>query len=161
MNPSVIKDRFALLQNPDNITSFLDALSEYTGYILWIPNSKMVTHELAFDVTTLLQQNSTLEMLLSDAKYFGILKKFWKSKKQLSSGMMLVSLGINVYEQIHLYGFWPFEYDATGRYLPMHYSEDLDWSTFPGNHDYSFEFKVLTKLHSDGVLKLHIDKCSL
>nr|XP_006817390.1 PREDICTED: CMP-N-acetylneuraminate-poly-alpha-2,8-sialyltransferase-like [Saccoglossus kowalevskii] len=149
---------YGLLNDSHNVTMFQKAMSEYKGYILWIPNAFSVPTTMAFNVSDVLQ-NTRLNLLLSDVKYFKVLQSFWNLKKQLSSGLIVFSMGLTLCDELHIYGFWPFPFDWDGNDVPYHYTEDYSWSTYKKTHDFPEEFDLLTKLHSQGVLKLHADKC--
>ncbi|XP_077865984.1 CMP-N-acetylneuraminate-poly-alpha-2,8-sialyltransferase-like [Saccoglossus kowalevskii] len=158
LNPTIIQKSYGLLNDSHNVTMFQKAMSEYKGYILWIPNAFSVPTTMAFNVSDVLQ-NTRLNLLLSDVKYFKVLQSFWNLKKQLSSGLIVFSMGLTLCDELHIYGFWPFPFDWDGNDVPYHYTEDYSWSTYKKTHDFPEEFDLLTKLHSQGVLKLHADKC--
>nr|XP_006813204.1 PREDICTED: alpha-2,8-sialyltransferase 8E-like [Saccoglossus kowalevskii] len=141
-----------------NITKLLKDLEEYKGYLLWIPNSKV--SNLAFQITELLKERTSLEVLLFNAEHSQKIQSFWGlTKKGLSTGMTLLSIGFSLCEETHLYGFWPFPIDHKGNPLPMHYTNDIAWSTYNKFHDYPSEFSLLTGLHRQGLLKIHTGKC--
>ncbi|XP_006817392.1 alpha-N-acetylneuraminide alpha-2,8-sialyltransferase-like [Saccoglossus kowalevskii] len=160
INPTRIRDRYQSLHSVQSERRFARDLLEYEGSLLWIPNSKSVNNSVAFKVARVVQQNTTLQILLADAKHFKLLENYWKSKKMLSSGMALVSVGLSLCEELHLYGFWPFKINANGVPLAMHYTNDIRWSSYANSHDYPYEFQLLTRLHQDGVLRLHAKKCT-
>ncbi|XP_006817395.1 alpha-N-acetylneuraminide alpha-2,8-sialyltransferase-like [Saccoglossus kowalevskii] len=160
INPSIIYNRFNLFDTPGNESNFLQALEEYQQYFLWIPNSYVVNNSLSFETASIIRQTIRQQLLLADAIYFRKLQRYWKTKKMLSTGMSLVSIGICLCEEINLYGFWPFQIDSNGEPLPMHYTDDIAWSTYHHNHDYDSEFQLLINLHRSGVIKLHINQCS-
>ncbi|XP_006817380.1 alpha-N-acetylneuraminide alpha-2,8-sialyltransferase-like [Saccoglossus kowalevskii] len=140
---------------------FLKALKEYSGYILWVPNSsRMHSTDIAFNVTRLIQEHTDLTVLHANAVHFDKVKKYWKLIKNMSTGIMLMSLGACFCDELHLYGFWPFEINSRGEPVSMHYTNDFSWSTFHHTHDYPSEFDLLIKLHSEGVLKLHVNSCN-
>ncbi|XP_006817397.1 alpha-2,8-sialyltransferase 8F-like [Saccoglossus kowalevskii] len=161
LNPSVIKNRFHYLNSSEMTSMFLNALDEYSGYLLWIHNSRIVDTSMAFRIAQLVKENTTLQILLTNAEFLGNIEYWWKSGKTLSTGMLLTSIGLMLCEEVHLYGFWPFSINSEGMSLPMHYTEDLNWSTYHQSHDYPTEFKILTQLHLEGVLHMHVDEpCS-
>ncbi|XP_006812618.1 alpha-N-acetylneuraminate alpha-2,8-sialyltransferase ST8SIA3-like [Saccoglossus kowalevskii] len=141
---------------------FIKGLKSFNGYIMWVPSSW--THapsmKSAFIFAEILRKNSNLQLVLSNAIYSQKFSEYWHiNGKILSSGMTMVSIAISFCEEIHLYGFWPFPFSASGNSLPMHYSEDLPWTSYRQTHDYPAEFDLLTKLHRQGVLKLHVENC--
>ncbi|XP_002732106.1 CMP-N-acetylneuraminate-poly-alpha-2,8-sialyltransferase-like [Saccoglossus kowalevskii] len=141
-----------------NTTKLLKDLEEYKGYLLWIPNSKV--SNLAFQVAELLKERTSLKVLLFNAEHSHKIQSFWGlTKRGLSTGMTLLSIGFSLCEEIHLYGFWPFPINYEGNPLPMHYTDDIAWSTYNKYHDYPAEFSLLTGLHRQGLLKIHTGKC--
>ncbi|XP_006817398.1 alpha-2,8-sialyltransferase 8E-like [Saccoglossus kowalevskii] len=159
LNPSVIKLRFHHLKKQEHKTDLLKALKEYEGYLLWIPNSATITTTMAFKAAKIIQEDTRLQILLVDADHCRHFGKYWQIKRIISTGMILVNIAISLCEEIHVYGFWPFRMDVRGNPLLMHYTDDLKWSSYHYVHDYSREFTLLTKLHFDGVIKLHVNQC--
>ncbi|XP_077863093.1 CMP-N-acetylneuraminate-poly-alpha-2,8-sialyltransferase-like [Saccoglossus kowalevskii] len=141
-----------------NTTKLLKDLEEYKGYLLWIPNSKV--SNLAFQVVELLKEMTSLEVLLFNPHHSYEIQRFWGlTKRGLSTGMTLLSIGFSMCDEIHLYGFWPFPNDYEGNPLPMHYTNDIAWMTYNKYHDYPTEFSLLIELHRIGAIKMHIGKC--
>ncbi|XP_006817393.1 alpha-N-acetylneuraminide alpha-2,8-sialyltransferase-like [Saccoglossus kowalevskii] len=159
LNPSKVKNRYDLLSSKANITKIVSAFKEYTGYILWIPNSQAIATELGFIVARVLKENTTLQLLLADDDYFSRVGDYWKSSKMLSTGMILTSIALSLCDEVRLYGFWPFSVDLTGKLSPMHYTNDITWSSYTNAHDFPHEFQQLTELHSEGVLRLQVSAC--
>nr|XP_006817394.1 PREDICTED: alpha-N-acetylneuraminide alpha-2,8-sialyltransferase-like [Saccoglossus kowalevskii] len=151
--------RFQLLNSSAEVARFMVALNEYTGSLLWIPNSWAINTSVTFTTAKVVKEHSNLHMLLSDPEYFRRIGEHWRVDRLLSTGMMLVSLGLTLCDELHLYGFWPFTIDAKGETLPMHYTEDISWKTYRRSHDYPSEFKLLESLHHSGVLRLRVNEC--
>ncbi|XP_045076286.1 alpha-2,8-sialyltransferase 8F-like, partial [Coregonus clupeaformis] len=90
------------------------------------------------------------------------LDRFWRRRGQraprLSSGMMLASTALEICEQVHLYGFWPFRLDLSQNTLPHHYYDNVGPSHFM--HTMPKEFLLLLQLHSQGALQLHVGPCT-
>ncbi|XP_006825222.2 alpha-N-acetylneuraminide alpha-2,8-sialyltransferase-like [Saccoglossus kowalevskii] len=142
-----------------NTSKFISAFDEYKDFILWIPNSRYSSN-MTFNITQLVRKTTNLQMLLYNVEHSEKIQTFWNlTRKGLSTGLILTSIGLSLCDEVNLYGFWPFPFDHKGRDLPMHYTEDLLWDTYRNFHDYPSEFILLTKLHRQGVLKLHLDKC--
>ncbi|XP_077861933.1 CMP-N-acetylneuraminate-poly-alpha-2,8-sialyltransferase-like [Saccoglossus kowalevskii] len=159
LSPSLIVSRYKLFGKEFDVTNLLEAMQEYVGYMLWIPNSKG-NAVMTFPVTQLVQENTEIEVLLLNSEHTEKFQEFWQlSKKTISTGLTLVSIALSMCEELHLYGFWPFPLTADGQSVEMHYSGDLQWSSYFSHHDYPSEFDLLTKLHYQGILKLHVDKC--
>ncbi|XP_072299003.1 alpha-2,8-sialyltransferase 8F-like [Eucyclogobius newberryi] len=95
--------------------------------------------------------------------YLKNLNEFWKTHGlnpkifRLSTGLMMTSLAVEICDNVHLYGFWPFDqHPHTKQPLNHHYYDKI----LPGGfHSMSDEFKLLLKLHREGVLKLHLGQC--
>ncbi|KAI4822455.1 hypothetical protein KUCAC02_008006 [Chaenocephalus aceratus] len=94
--------------------------------------------------------------------YFQSLALFWRSRGLrrglLSTGLVMVNIALEQCANVHLYGFWPFsnhpfELNAVNN----HYYDDLKaaWTV----HFMPAEFDLLLRLHSQGVLRLHLGNC--
>ncbi|KAK7132881.1 hypothetical protein R3I93_019204 [Phoxinus phoxinus] len=94
--------------------------------------------------------------------YLRSLDRFWKGRGlrevRLSSGFMLISTALELCEDVHVYGFWPFSSDLQGEPIPYHYY-DLK-RPHPYMHSMPEEFVRLLQLHSQGALTLHLQPCS-
>lgn len=94
--------------------------------------------------------------------------RYWKTKqlspKRLSTGILMFTLASSLCEQIHLYGFWPFGWDPnTGKELPYHYydKKGTKFTTkWQESHQLPTEFKLLFKMHTEGILKLSLSHCA-
>ncbi|GAA6109534.1 alpha-N-acetylneuraminide alpha-2,8-sialyltransferase-like [Tachysurus ichikawai] len=94
--------------------------------------------------------------------YLSSLAAFWHAQGihslRLSNGIMMVILALKLCNNIHLYGFWPFEiHTYTHRQLSNHYYDDK-----PLNHRVHAmpaEFDALLNLHKEGVIHLHTGEC--
>ncbi|XP_070572497.1 alpha-N-acetylneuraminide alpha-2,8-sialyltransferase-like isoform X1 [Ptychodera flava] len=85
--------------------------------------------------------------------------KFWKSEnhnERLSSGFYLATLALSNCNLLNLYGFWPFDLGPKGHKRSYHYYNDMRVSKA---HNFADEFKALTMLHKQGVLKVHVHPC--
>lgn len=94
--------------------------------------------------------------------YLRNLAKFWKSRglkvNRLSTGFMLINVALEVCDDVHVYGFWPFDIDPMQRQVPYHYYD----SRSPSHHRHRMpeEFLRLLRLHSQGALTLHLQSCA-
>lgn len=86
---------------------------------------------------------------------------FWRSQglraARLSTGILMVSLALELCENVHLYGFWPFDvhpYDFKD--LSNHYYDNQKVTSL---HAMPAEFKLLLQLHSKGVLRMNLGDC--
>ncbi|XP_006824342.2 alpha-N-acetylneuraminide alpha-2,8-sialyltransferase-like [Saccoglossus kowalevskii] len=80
--------------------------------------------------------------------------KKWGINKIMSTGFYLVSVAIELCDEVQLYGFWPFTVSPRGKPVSYHYYDDLNFTT---THNFSAEFDVLVKLHELGVVELNVD----
>lgn len=95
-------------------------------------------------------------------------RRYWKTKnlspKRLSTGILMYTLASAMCDEIHLYGFWPFGWDPnTGKELPYHYydKKGTKFTTkWQETHQLPSEFKLLYKLHREGVTKLSLTHCT-
>lgn len=95
-------------------------------------------------------------------------RRYWKTKhlspKRLSTGILMFTLASSMCEQVHLYGFWPFGWDPnTGKELPYHYydKKGTKFTTkWQESHQLPTEFKLLFKMHTEGILKLSLSHCA-
>ncbi|XP_002741712.1 alpha-2,8-sialyltransferase 8F-like [Saccoglossus kowalevskii] len=152
-------EKFVLNFTNLNITKFITALEKYgSSYLLWIPNSKV--SNLAFEILQLVQETTKSKVMLFNSKHSQLIQQYLNlTQRSISTGMTLTSIAISLCDEIHLYGFWPFTFNYKGTNLPMHYTENLLWSTYKKYHDFPSEFVQLIKLHYKGVLRLHVEEC--
>ncbi|KAM8824608.1 alpha-2,8-sialyltransferase 8F-like [Synchiropus picturatus] len=106
---------------------------------------------------------SSVSPVFLNPQYLRELGGFWKARgvkaKRITSGLMMVSLALEVCNNVHVYGFWPFANHPFDLYpLPNHYYDDI-WPK-PGFHAMPTEFEHLLQLHTDGILKLHLGRCN-
>ncbi|KAK7940068.1 hypothetical protein WMY93_003394 [Mugilogobius chulae] len=95
-------------------------------------------------------------------EYLQRLAAFWRSQGlravRLSTGLIMASLALEVCDNVHLYGFWPFGNHPNGLTpLTNHYYDDRQ--TKKKFHAMPAEFELLLKLHNQGVLRLHVGQC--
>ncbi|KAJ8254744.1 hypothetical protein GJAV_G00196900 [Gymnothorax javanicus] len=101
------------------------------------------------------------QVVFFNPKYLGGLHGYWKERGQksfrLSSGLIMTSVALELCEEVHLYGFWPFYFDLSQRPLTNHYFDDIRQQN--GYHHFSVEFLQLLNMHRMGVINLHIGQC--
>ncbi|XP_002737897.1 alpha-2,8-sialyltransferase 8B-like [Saccoglossus kowalevskii] len=150
-NPSIIWRRYNY-----NISAFNETLSSFTGHLMFA-----IITNFSHNFLDYAKHSTTLNTMVLDQKYLLSLRQFWNLEKNVSTGMLLFTLGLSVCEEIHLFGYWPFYTDEKGNDLPYHYTEDLEWSKKTRNsHTMVSEFQNLRELHQDGVVRLHIGRCT-
>ncbi|XP_077865901.1 alpha-N-acetylneuraminide alpha-2,8-sialyltransferase-like [Saccoglossus kowalevskii] len=150
-NPSIIYNRFNY-----SMRAFSKALEEYKGHVLFTSTPKFTVPAMNH-----IKLNTSLDLLLLNRDYLGLVRRFWKVEKIVSSGLLLLTMGLPLCEEIHLFGFWPFSTDIEGNALPYHYTGDSGFDeVFVCAHHMGWEIQNLLELHNQGVVKLHLGKCS-
>nr|XP_055044900.1 alpha-2,8-sialyltransferase 8E-like [Misgurnus anguillicaudatus] len=103
-----------------------------------------------------------LQVVFFSSSYLKDLDSFWREHglkaKRLSTGFMLINVALELCDHVHVYGFWPFDTNLQEQELTHHYFDDVK----PGIrnlHSMPDEFLNLLKLHSQGVIKLHLQPC--
>ncbi|XP_041639130.1 alpha-2,8-sialyltransferase 8E-like [Cheilinus undulatus] len=99
---------------------------------------------------------------LLNPDYHHNVTNFWHKQSlkeaRLSTGLLMVSLALELCDNVHLYGFWPFNNHPHGLHnLKHHYYDNRPPKT--RYHAMPDEFELLLQLHSRGVLKLHLGDC--
>ncbi len=93
--------------------------------------------------------------------YLQTLDRFWKGRGlkeiRLSTGFMLINTALELCENVHVYGFWPFGTDLQNNPVPYHYYNLKRPSK--RMHKMPEEFVRLLQLHSQGALTLHLQPC--
>ncbi|XP_052449285.1 alpha-2,8-sialyltransferase 8E isoform X1 [Carassius gibelio] len=93
--------------------------------------------------------------------YLKTLDCFWKGLglkvKRLSTGFMLVNVALELCDDVHLFGFWPFDINLKKQTLQHHYYDNKPPKPFV--HAMPDEFVHLLQLHSQGALTLHLQPC--
>ncbi|XP_063785577.1 alpha-2,8-sialyltransferase 8F-like [Pseudophryne corroboree] len=160
-NPSILVKKFAKLS--ERRKPFIDLVKSYGSAMIILPAFSYVHNtELSLRVQHSLQdfdlQNS---VVFFHPDYLTKLSTYWEtmglSAKRMSSGLMLVSVAMEVCKKVTLYGFWPFAQDPEGNLIPHHYYDDI--CPKPGFHSMPEEFYFYTKMHLKGALHLKVGKC--
>ncbi|XP_035684753.1 alpha-2,8-sialyltransferase 8B-like [Branchiostoma floridae] len=78
-----------------------------------------------------------------------------------STGLVTVFMASTFCDQLHLYGFFPFQRDEKKRPVPYHYypGDSVKPILQAGKHHMSNEYNLYKKLQKRGVLKLQVGKC--
>lgn len=170
-NPSILEKYYNNLLTIQDRNNFFLSLKKLDGAILWIPafffhTSATVTRTL---VDFFVEHKGQLKVQLAwPGNIMQYVNRYWKTKqlspKRLSTGILMFTLASSLCEQVHLYGFWPFGWDPnTGKELPYHYydKKGTKFTTkWQESHQLPTEFKLLFKMHADGVLKLSLSHCA-
>ncbi|KAJ8281919.1 hypothetical protein COCON_G00044380 [Conger conger] len=101
------------------------------------------------------------KVVFFNPNYLRNLHRYWRQRGQraprLSSGLMLASVALELCDEVHLYGFWPFNFDLSQKQLSHHYYDNV--GPHRGLHSMPQEFLQLLNMHGNGAINLHIGKC--
>ncbi|XP_067869632.1 alpha-2,8-sialyltransferase 8F-like isoform X2 [Heterodontus francisci] len=160
-NPSIIQDRYAKLQ--DRRRSFFTNLAVYDEALLLLPAfSYSANTDLCFRALYTLQDfQAKQKVVFFNPVYLKNLTNFWLSKgihvKRLSTGIMVVSVAVELCEEVWIYGFWPFGKNVEGKVVSHHYFDNL--LPKPDTHSMPLEFHHLLQMHGKGMIKLQMTQC--
>ncbi|XP_043957248.1 alpha-2,8-sialyltransferase 8F-like isoform X1 [Gambusia affinis] len=161
-NPSILATRYGSLLGRRR--RFVESLVQYGNAKLLLPAfSYSANTALSFRVFYTIEDfELPIQSAIINPKYLESLEVFWGShglkKKCHSSGFMMVSLALELCDNVDLFGFWPFSlHPESFQNLTHHYYDDMKARN--KIHVMSDEFNFLLELHSLGVLKLHLRKC--
>ncbi|KAM9780382.1 uncharacterized protein ACB057_016458 [Neosynchiropus ocellatus] len=161
-NPSIILRMYNSLM--DSRLPFVEKLRSYGSAKILLPafSYRANTGLSLRAVHTLKDFNSEARPVFFNPLYLKKLSAFWLSKgikaQRLSTGLMMVSLALELCQNVTVYGFWPFNSHPFKQYkVTNHYYDDI-WPR-AGFHEMPDEFEQLLRLHGQGVLKLHLGSC--
>lgn len=142
----------------------MEKLSSYGDSMLLLPafSYGMNTPVSLRTLYTIEDFKSPIRPVFLNPEYLESLSLFWKSEgvnaRRLSTGIMMTSLALEVCDNVHLYGFWPFSvHPHNFQDLTNHYYDDKPAKK--GVHAMPTEFNLLLQLHKQGVLQLHLGDC--
>ncbi|XP_061430683.1 alpha-2,8-sialyltransferase 8E-like isoform X2 [Lethenteron reissneri] len=198
-NPSILINRFESLIGRRK--EFIRKMSSYGSSILLIPAFTVSAFtSLAYRaIFTLDDFESQQRVAFFNPSYKRAISRFWMERgvneSHLTSGLIMTSVAMDLCNEVHVFGFWPFVYDLPtpvqvkederrripkrsrkskkgvqaamtptaapvdrplGRRLPHHYYDDQQPKS---GHYMPSEFAELLRLHSRGVLRLHVNAC--
>nr|XP_046224296.1 LOW QUALITY PROTEIN: sia-alpha-2,3-Gal-beta-1,4-GlcNAc-R:alpha 2,8-sialyltransferase-like [Oncorhynchus gorbuscha] len=170
-NPSILEKYYNNLLTIQDRNNFFLSLKKLDRAILWIPafffhTSATVTRTL---VDFFVEHRGQLKVQLAwPGNIMQYVNRYWKTKqlspKRLSTGILMYTLASSMCEEIHLYGFWPFGWDPnTGKELPYHYydKKGTKFTTkWQESHQLPAEFKLLYRMHTEGLIKLTLSHCA-
>ncbi|XP_067824905.1 alpha-2,8-sialyltransferase 8F-like isoform X2 [Heptranchias perlo] len=160
-NPSIIAQRYAELH--DRRKPFFNNLTVYDEALLLLPAFSYTKNTvLCFRALYTLQDfQAKQKVVFFNPVYLNNLTKFWLSKgiqvNRLSTGIMVVSIAIELCEEVWIYGFWPFGKNVDGKVMSHHYFDNLQPK--PDIHSMPSEFHQLLQMHSKGIIKLQMAQC--
>ncbi|KAM9391576.1 alpha-2,8-sialyltransferase 8E-like [Pholidichthys leucotaenia] len=155
MNPSILSHKYGFLM--EHRRPFVEKLHSYGNvYLLLpaIPISMQVLYTLEdFEMPT--------QVVFFNPTYLQKVNTFWRSHglkaRRVSTGLIMVTIALEVCSNVHIYGFWPFDnHPYSLRTLTHHYYDHVLPKPF---HAMPVEFDLLLRLHSQGVLRLHLGEC--
>uniref|UniRef100_A0A672H1Z7 Alpha-2,8-sialyltransferase 8F-like n=1 Tax=Salarias fasciatus TaxID=181472 RepID=A0A672H1Z7_SALFA len=161
-NPSILEKKFSSLNNHRH--PFVESLHRFEDAVLLLPT-------FAFDFNTQLCQravyaiedfDSAIRPVSFNPEYIRNLSIYWRSEglkeARLSTGFIMVSLALELCNSVDLYGFWPFSVHPHDCHpLTNHYYDNKPSSK--RYHSMPAEFKYLLKMHSQGILRIHLGDC--
>uniref|UniRef100_A0A1A8IKY0 Alpha-2,8-sialyltransferase ST8Sia VI n=1 Tax=Nothobranchius kuhntae TaxID=321403 RepID=A0A1A8IKY0_NOTKU len=161
-NPSILMEKYAALMARRR--PFVENLRSYGDSMLLLPafsygRNTPVSLRAFY---TLEDFESPIQSIFFNPAYLRNLAAFWRSQGlkavRLSTGIIVTSLALEICENVHLYGFWPFGvHPYSSQDLTNHYYDDR--KTKIKFHAMPDEFNLLLNLHSQGVLKMHLGDC--
>ncbi|XP_049418138.1 alpha-2,8-sialyltransferase 8E-like isoform X2 [Epinephelus fuscoguttatus] len=162
-NPSIFLFKYHSLL--ERHRPFVDSLHSYGNSLLLCPAfsygfNTNVCQRAAYSVEDF---EIPMRPVYLNPDYLLSLVRFWRSQglkeNRHSTGLMMVSLALELCTNVHLYGFWPYGNHPHGLYaLTNHYYDDV--APKKGVHTMSSEFELLLRLHNQGILRLHLEDCS-
>ncbi|XP_065807719.1 alpha-2,8-sialyltransferase 8E-like [Labrus bergylta] len=158
-NPSILREKYESLMKRRR--PFVESLHIYGNSLLLFPFTRGNTAMCLRAIYSVEDFGSPIRPVFINPKYFSKLAAFWRvqglGSAWMSTGLIMTSIALEVCENVHLYGFWPFDNHPYGLYdLTNHYYDDRKAKSV---HAMPKEFGLLMQLHRQGVLKLHLGDC--
>ncbi|KAM4598018.1 alpha-2,8-sialyltransferase 8F [Polymixia lowei] len=161
-NPSILLEKFGGLL--ERRRPFVESLRRYGDSLMLLPafsyghNTPVSLRALY----TIQDFESPTRPVFLNPEYLQSLARFWRSQGlrtvRLSTGIIVASLALELCANVHLYGFWPFNRHPHGHQpLTNHYYDDRQ--SKKKVHAMPAEFDHLLRLHSQGVLRIHLGEC--
>ncbi|KAM6904387.1 alpha-2,8-sialyltransferase 8F [Xenentodon cancila] len=161
-NPSILYEKYGALMGRRR--PFVDSLRSYGNSMLLLP-AFSYGHNTPVSLRafyTIEDFESPIRPVFFNPGYLQSLALFWRSRGlktvRLSTGIIMASLALELCSEVHLYGFWPFSFHPHDLHaLTNHYYDNRQTKT--KFHAMPAEFDFLLRLHSQGVLRLHLGDC--
>ncbi|KAB5553769.1 hypothetical protein PHYPO_G00042450 [Pangasianodon hypophthalmus] len=163
-NPSILVEKYRSLN--EHRRSFVEDMQLYGDALLLLPAFSF-RRNMAVSLRVLYSledfNSSGPRTIFFNPRYLNSLTDFWRDQGirslRLSTGIMMASLALELCNNVHLYGFWPFgTHPYTHQPLTNHYYDNR-----PVNkrmHTMPAEFEALLNLHNKGVIHLHLGECT-
>ncbi|XP_078457607.1 alpha-N-acetylneuraminide alpha-2,8-sialyltransferase [Lampetra fluviatilis] len=160
-NPSIIQIRYQNLLWSRR--AFSESMRAYGHSFVYMPAFSMraATESSLRVYHTLHDCHQNQTTVFANPSFLHSAGTFWTENgvraMRLSTGMFLVSAALGMCEDVHLYGFWPFSEDLSGRAISHHYYDDVPPLWY--YHAMPEEFEQLWMLHQRGILRMHLEQC--
>ncbi|KAM9474264.1 alpha-N-acetylneuraminide alpha-2,8-sialyltransferase isoform 2-T2 [Salvelinus alpinus] len=162
-NPSIIMEKYGGLQ--ERRRPFVESLRSYGDSLMLLPafsygpNTPVSLRALY----TIQDFDSPSRPVFLNPEYLQSLARFWQGQGlrtvRLSTGLIVASLALELCANVHLYGFWPFnEHPHRHQPLTNHYYDNRQSKKTV--HAMPAEFDHLLRLHTQGVLRIHLGECT-
>ncbi|KAJ7992292.1 hypothetical protein DPEC_G00277020 [Dallia pectoralis] len=162
-NPSILLEKYKGLQ--ERRLPFVESLHSYGDSFMLLPAfSYGLNTPLSLRALYTIQDfNSPSRPIFLNPEYLRSLARFWQGQglktARLSTGLIVASLALELCANVHLYGFWPFnQHPLHHQLLTNHYYDDRQSKKTV--HAMPAEFEQLQRLHSRGVLRIHLGECA-
>ncbi|CAG5898068.1 alpha-2,8-sialyltransferase 8F [Menidia menidia] len=162
-NPSILFEKYGALMGRRR--PFVESLHTYGANTLLLLPAFSYGHNTPVSLRTYYTIEDfgiSTRTIFFNPEYLQSLALFWRSQGlravRLSTGIIMASLALELCSNVDLYGFWPFSVHPHGFHaLTNHYYDNRQTKT--KFHAMPAEFDLLLKLHSQGVLRLHLGDC--
>ncbi|XP_040198020.1 alpha-2,8-sialyltransferase 8F-like isoform X1 [Rana temporaria] len=160
-NPSILLNRFNSLT--ERRKSFIMMVQEYGSPLILLPAfSYSGNTEVSLRVLYTIEDfNLNSKVVFFNPDFLRKLTAHWTStgikSVRLSSGLMAVSVAMEVCDKVTLYGFWPFSQDLDGVPILHHYFDNVP--PVHGIHAMPDEFYQYLQMHVQGSLRLNLKHC--
>ncbi|CAB1341658.1 unnamed protein product [Coregonus sp. 'balchen'] len=162
-NPSILMEKYGGLQGRRR--PFVESLRSYGDSLMLLPafsyghNTPVSLRALY----TIQDFGSPSRPVFLNPEYLQSLAVFWRGQGlqtvRLSTGLIVASLALELCANVHLYGFWPFnQHPNRNQPLTNHYYDNRQSKKTV--HSMPAEFDHLLRLHSQGVLRIHLGECA-
>ncbi|XP_070957657.1 alpha-2,8-sialyltransferase 8F-like isoform X1 [Oncorhynchus clarkii lewisi] len=162
-NPSILMEKYGGLQ--ERRRPFVESLRSYGDSLMLLPafsyghNTPVSLRALY----TIQDFDSPSRPVFLNPEYLQSLARFWQGQGlrtvRLSTGLIVASLALELCANVHLYGFWPFnEHPHRHQPLTNHYYDNRQSKKTV--HAMPAEFDHLLRLHTQGVLRIHLGECA-
>ncbi|CAN9505431.1 unnamed protein product [Ophioblennius macclurei] len=161
-NPSIFFQKFSALNK--HRRPFVECLRNVGNSLLLMPTFAFGgnTAVCLRAIYAIEDFNSPIRPVAFNPQYMRNLSVYWRSQglkeAYLSTGFIMVSLALELCNNVNLFGFWPFGVHPHDCHpLTNHYYDNIPAKARV--HSMPSEFDHLLKLHSQGILRIHLGDC--